>query len=284
VVLADGRRVQVAEWGSSDGFPVVFMHGRPSSRLLCPDLAATENAGVRYICFDRPGYGRSDPRPSIPSYVSAVADVGELLDRLDLNRVAVVGWSGGGPYALACGALSPERVSSVTAICSESGPETGTSEDPKLIALEAAVLADPVLCRSQVRARAVEVFSDRTFAVRMTEQFDPAVFDAPDMREFLQASWDEAVVTSMEGFVDDWIISTLPWPFEIAGINVPTFVWFGERDQLVPRSAADTLAALLPDGQTFGCPDCGHFVPVAHWPQILEHVVSAGQDDATHFA
>jgi pimeloyl-ACP methyl ester carboxylesterase len=80
----------------------------------------------------------------------------------------------------------------------------------------------------------------------------------------------------MEGVVDDWILGTLPWPFALAAVRAPAFVWFGERDTIVPRSHADTLTALLPHCQAFGCPDCGHFLAVAHWPQILEQATSAG--------
>jgi len=71
VRLADDRVVQIAEWGTPDRPPVVFMHGTPGSRLFCPDLAATERAGVRLISFDRAGYGRSDPRQQSPTFLAA---------------------------------------------------------------------------------------------------------------------------------------------------------------------------------------------------------------------
>ena len=106
VRLGDGRVVQIAEWGRPDGPPVVFMHGTPGSRLFCPDLAATERAGVRLISFDRAGYGRSDPRGEPPTFRAAVSDVIEVLDELRIARAAVIGWSGGGPNALACAALA----------------------------------------------------------------------------------------------------------------------------------------------------------------------------------
>jgi pimeloyl-ACP methyl ester carboxylesterase len=274
LTVRDGRRVQVAEWGPADGFPLVFMHGRPGSRLFCPDLPATERAGVRFIAYDRPGYGRSDPRGTVPSYLAATADVEDMLDELGLDHVAVVGWSGGGPYALACAALQPGRVSSVTTICSPSAPEAGTSEDPEVTAIEHAVLRDPVSSRDQVRGRAAVVLEDPTWIVRITEQEDPAVFDAPQMRELLQGLCDEATVITAEGYVDDWIVSTLDWPFELSDVTAPSYVWFGERDRLVAPSHAGTLAAGLPHGHSVGCADCGHFVPIGHWPQILQQATS----------
>ena len=63
VALRDGRRVAYAEWGRTDGRPVVLLHGMPGSRLLCPDAEATVRAGVRLITIDRPCYGLSSPNP-----------------------------------------------------------------------------------------------------------------------------------------------------------------------------------------------------------------------------
>lgn len=275
VSLATGRRLQIAEWGPPDGTPVVFFHGRPGSRLFCPDLAATERAAVRCISFDRPGYGRSDPGRTVPSFAAAVSDVVELLDALDISSAAMVGWSGGGPHALACGAFAPERVRSVTTVCSVSGPAGDVLDDPTLVGLARAVLADPVASRAQVRAFANDVLGDRMWVTRMTERFDPSVFDAPQMRELYQASWDEASAVSVEGYVDDWILRTIPWGFDLADIDVPVFVWFGEGDVIVPRSHADTLAASIPGSAAFGCADCRHYVPVGHWPEILDQIAAA---------
>src|SRR4051812_386469 len=142
LLLSDGRQLQIAEWGRADGRPVIYFHGRPGSRLFCPDEAATVRAGVRLISFDRAGYGRSDPSGSVPRFASAVADVVAILDQLGVDRAAVIGWSGGGPHALACAALAPDHVSSATSICAPSAPEVGTSEDPDVVGLERAVLAD----------------------------------------------------------------------------------------------------------------------------------------------
>jgi pimeloyl-ACP methyl ester carboxylesterase len=211
----------------------------------------------------------------VPSYASVVSDVVEVLDRLGVDRAAVIGWSGGGPHALACGALASQRVSSVTTVCSPSGPERGTSEDPEVIDVEREVLADPMASRDHVRARAALVLQDRTWATRMTERFDPTVFDAPNMRELFQTMWDEATAVSTEGYVDDWILGTLPWGFDLADVQAPSFVWFGAQDALVPRSDAEALTGALRHSTPFGCPDCRHYVPVAHWPQILQQVMTA---------
>jgi pimeloyl-ACP methyl ester carboxylesterase len=273
VAVADGRRVQVAQWGELGAAPVLFLHGQPGSRLFCPDLAATEQARVHLITFDRAGYGRSDPAWTNPSYRSSVNDAVAVLDHLDIDRAAVIGYSGGGPHALALGALAVDRVTTVTTVCSTSGPDTLLDEDPDVRVLTRAVCEDPAGARDQVRVRARTVLGDRTWVTRMTERFDPTVYEAPQMRELYQANWDEATVSSIEGYVDDWILSTLPWDFDLADLRVPVYVWYGEGDVIVPQAHAATIAARTQKGQVFACPQCRHYVPVAHWPEILEHAL-----------
>jgi len=110
--LADGRALAYSEWGDLEGRPVVFLHGTPSSRLMCWDVEATEALGVRLITLDRSGYGRSDPRPDL-TLLAWVDDYVELVDHLGLPPCPVVGHSGGGRFALACAYRLPERVSSL---------------------------------------------------------------------------------------------------------------------------------------------------------------------------
>jgi pimeloyl-ACP methyl ester carboxylesterase len=112
IELADGRTLAFSEWGVPDGKPLVFLHGVPGSRLMCPDLDATEAAGVRLITIDRPGYGRSDLQPD-RTRLNWVEDYLQLIDHLELDTCPVVGMSGGGPYALACAYRSPDRVPAI---------------------------------------------------------------------------------------------------------------------------------------------------------------------------
>ena len=152
IVLGDGRALQVAEWGPEDGTPVVVIHGTPGSRLFCPDPLVTEAAGVRMLAFDRPGYGRSEPARRPLRHADVVSDVVELLDAFGIERVPVIGWSGGGSYALACGAFASERVTSVAAVCSP-GEATERDAPPDAVALRKQVAADPEAHRDTVPPR-----------------------------------------------------------------------------------------------------------------------------------
>ena len=103
VRLLDGRSMGYAEFGARDGFPVVNAHGGLACRFDVASAAPVAAAcGIRLISPDRPGVGLSDPRPG-RTVLDWAQDVAELLDQLDVDRFAVMGWSMGGQYAAAVG-------------------------------------------------------------------------------------------------------------------------------------------------------------------------------------
>ena len=98
ITLRDGRRLSYLEFGALDGEPVLFFHGTPGSRLFYhPDESILINLGIRLITVDRPGYGRSDPKPN-RTYLDWPDDVEQLVTKLKLDRFAIAGHSGGGPH------------------------------------------------------------------------------------------------------------------------------------------------------------------------------------------
>src|SRR5436189_3246279 len=109
VAVSGGRQVAYEVWGDPAGAPVFLLHGTPGSRLgiRAPDDALARS-GARLITYDRPGYGLSDPYPE-RTVADCTTDVAAIADALGYREFAVVGFSGGGPHALACGALLPDR-------------------------------------------------------------------------------------------------------------------------------------------------------------------------------
>ena len=110
VTLGDGRILDVAMAGSEDAIPLLFHHGTPLSRILFePFIEAAVTRGLRYMSYSRPGYGNSTRQPG-RTVADCSKDVSNLLEQLGIDRVYMVGWSGGGPHALACAALIQESV------------------------------------------------------------------------------------------------------------------------------------------------------------------------------
>ena len=137
IALRDGRRIAYCEWGDREGWPILLCHGAPGSRMFGPDSKTTAEAGVRLITVDRPGYGRSDPKPG-RQILDWPADVEELAGALRVDEFDVAGHSSGGPYALACASTFPgrvKRVALISCIAPYDEPSSEAGDDEQLTRL-----------------------------------------------------------------------------------------------------------------------------------------------------
>jgi pimeloyl-ACP methyl ester carboxylesterase len=117
ITLGDGRRLGYAEYGDPEGKPLFYCHGYPASRFEAALLdPAARKARVRIVAADRPGCGLSDFQPN-RRILGWPNDVVELADALGIDRFAIVGVSGGGPYALACARKIPQRLTAAGVVC-----------------------------------------------------------------------------------------------------------------------------------------------------------------------
>jgi pimeloyl-ACP methyl ester carboxylesterase len=275
VVTSDGRRVGVAVHGSPDGKPVLLFHGTPASRLghEFTDAPASER-GVRVICPDRPGMGLSDPRP-LRAVADYAEDVAALADALHLDRFAVIGYSGGGPYALAVGAGLPQRVTAV-ALVAGSWPmdHPGAWEGVDGIELRLAQLAEhrPWAARLMLRALAVGAKRSPKAALgklkREVSEVDRRVLDqaGPDFVRFFV----EAFRQGTQGVVDDYRLWVTPWGFPLEDVRAPVHIWQGDDDRMAPMRHAEELAARLPRATLHRLHGAGHFSITSHFGEILD--------------
>src|SRR4051794_19411049 len=124
--LPDGRVLAHCEYGAPDGSPIFYFHGLPGSRIDTRITAdEMRSLGVRLISADRPGLGRSDPISGKRTYAGWAHDVAHLADALGIEHFSIIGYSCGGPYALAAAAELPDRVEKVGLVSS-----VATSEMP----------------------------------------------------------------------------------------------------------------------------------------------------------
>jgi pimeloyl-ACP methyl ester carboxylesterase len=274
--LRDGRQIAYSEWGDLAGTPAVLLHGRPGSRLLCPDEGATEAAGVRLLTMDRPAYGLSDPRPG-RTQLGWVDDFVELAERLDQPPCPVVGWSGGGPYALALGFRLPDGVTAV-GLAAADGP---TDPIPGIL--------DTDGISAEYRA-AVELFArDRVAGAAAFEKryawysgdgwegmfaeswggADDRVLADPTTLEAMKTLLREGARQGSAGWVADAVAQNMPWGFSVAEIRQPTHIWCGETDSVDVRMTADYLAGAIPNATIVTYPGEGHLFPFDHWGEML---------------
>jgi pimeloyl-ACP methyl ester carboxylesterase len=273
LTLRDGRRLGYAEWGSLDGRPVVLLHGMPGSRLLCPDVEQTERFGVRLLTLDRPGYGMSTPRPG-RTLLDWADEFVEWAEIIGLPPCPIVGWSSGGPYALACAVRCPERVTSIGLASSvaplDEVPGAWNRQPAEVRDLTELVRTDLAAARDGVRARCqwfergwqtmVEPAGSNPDDVLLSQR---AVFEP--MRELMR----EAARQGIAGYVDDWIAESLPWQFSPRRVHHDVHVWWGDADELVPRADAEALASTIARSTLTVLPGEGHLLLITRWAEVL---------------
>jgi len=252
--LDDGRVIAYEDHGV--GPAVVCFHGSPGSRLFRP----APSGGIRLVTFDRPGYGRSDPQPG-RRLADTAHDVARLADHLGLDRFGVVGWSGGGPFAIATAFHCAHRVTRL-AIVSAPGP---LDEVPG--AWEA--LGDHRRPTAEM-ARVDPARSERAIARHMEPYLDdpPGFLGSGAADPMLVAQVHEALRQGATGIAQDLVAMWVEWGFRLADLRVPAHVWHGARD---PHNDADTAAyaACIPGARRTVWPDGGHLGVIEHWSEIV---------------
>ena len=235
VRLRDGRAL---------GVPILFFHGLPSCRLMHPDAETSRVLGVRVVTIDRPGFGRSDPKPG-RSLLAWADDVAELADALGLPRFAVVGPSGGGPFVAACACRLAPRITRA-AILGGSGP----LDAPGALAgitLERRLgywLAGhaPALLRLAIRWRGDPGRDPERFFASYTRHNPPAdqaLLARPAVRAMFLASYAEATRQGLEAFAWELQLVARPWGLRLEELRVPPAIWHGADDTLTPVGPGD---------------------------------------------
>ncbi len=283
--LDDGRTIGYATWGEPEGTPVFFAHGTPGSRrVLCPSLddpAWLSQRRLRFIGVDRPGYGYSGPRPEA-GLLDCAEDFVRVADRLCIECFSAIGFSGGGPYAIALGALVPERVGGVAAV---SG--LGMLDRPEALeGMDEANAADFEMARESPEVLATEL-DEAAREVRenswgnvseISEELpegDRRMLERPDAQAFFFGPSQEAVRQGASGWVDDYLRFVRPWPFRLDGIvGVDVRFYHGEDDVLVPAHHAKHLAERIPGSRLQLYPGEGHFSIDRHIKEIVETLLA----------
>ena len=281
VRLRDGRALAYAEWGDVYGSPVFFFHGAPGSRLWCPDEAATRAAGVHLIAVDRPGFGRSDLQPG-RRLEDWPLDVAELAAALGFDRFAVAGYSAGGPYALACAALSADLVTraglvgtTTRLLLRERPGAIAELDDGQRRVFELVEQGDREAAARQLAADEAEW--TRAVCEQPQRFFDPFPVtdqnrwfreDPARLRPFLRAV-GEALRQGPAGLGWERLVAFEPCPFPLAGISVDVLLWHGRLDVVAPCTAAEFLADRIPTCNVTTWPDEGHLGIARHWHEIL---------------
>ena len=280
---ADGRRrLAVRDSGNPAGHPVIYLHGTPGSRVgPFPRGKVLYELGVRLISFDRPGYGGSD-RMASRLVADVAADVLAIANHLEIEQFAVIGRSGGGPHALACAAMLPDRVTKAAVLVSIAPLKAegldwfaGMAESNVREFTTAAAAPESLI--EQLGQTAAKIKADPTSHVSTLgpelPESDRRIVADPGIRSLLAKNFAEALRHSAAGWIDDALAFCSPWGFDLSDIRVPVLLWHGEDDVFSPPAHARWMAKQIPTAELGVRPDTAHFGALEVVPDVLSWLI-----------
>lgn len=249
IELADGRTLGYAEWGSTDSPAIFYCHGFPGSHAEAQwFLPVMERQGLqaRMVALDRPGFGSSTFAPH-RSFLDWPQDVAEAADQLGIEQFAVLGVSGGGPYALVCGFALRERVTRVGVVAGlapaeapgmETAAISGTSTHGLARRLQFAMIS--MLFRMGQEDR----FMEQVYATM--GEADRVALDRPETRRVFLESMRGGFTQGGRASAHEAAMHQHPWGFDLNKIATETYLWYGAIDEMVPASAGQWLSDQIP--------------------------------------
>jgi pimeloyl-ACP methyl ester carboxylesterase len=245
--------------------------------------SADGGRACRYICYSRPGYAGSTTYEG-RSVGDAARDVATILDHLGHDRFVTLGWSGGGPHALACAALLPDRCAAAASLAGVApydaeGLDFLAGMGPENVEeFGAAVRSrEELTAFVEQGAGALRDITAEQVADALGDLIDHVDRDAltGEFAESMAGMLRRAISTGGDGWLDDDLAFVKPWGFDLAAITVPGSIWQGAHDKMVPFAHGQWLAAHVPNARVHLDDDEGHLSLVNQLPRILEDLSAA---------
>ncbi len=280
LTLSDGRRLSFCSFGDPQGRPLVALHGTPGSRLKFASAdPIARDLGLRLICPDRWAYGDTEA-PKTPTLCAYASDAQELADQLAIDRFAVLGVSGGGPYAVAIAAEASDRVTSL-GLFAPVGPIAGSNSHQ-----EPAIPPDafhrfcfctlpqwPKVVRTIFGAYRAGLNVAPSLAVSLaalrTPPADRRILSDQQLRANLARAFRVGLADGTQGTAIDMVLFGNKWEIDLDHIKAPARLWLGDADRNIPKTAARTLATQVPNCELVSLTDAGHFWILQNEAEVL---------------
>lgn len=280
----DGRTIDVYVDGPEGAVPLLFHNGTPSSgQLYAPFVEAASQRGLRMVAFSRPGYGGSTRNPG-RNVAAVIPDVAAILDQLGAPRFYTLGWSGGGPHALACAALLPARLIGAATVGGLAPHDAEGLDwmagmgDENIAAFSAALTGDTELqtVLEAIGPAFATVTADEVAARlgNLVSEVDRSSITG-NAAIWLADVFRESVRNGIWGWYDEELAFVRPWGFGVDKIIVPVAIWQGSQDRMTPFAHGEWLAAHIPGAQARLRPDHGHLsLGVNSFGQLLDDLLA----------
>jgi pimeloyl-ACP methyl ester carboxylesterase len=277
VKTPDGRDLLVESAGDPMGRTLLFFNGTPTSRKLFPEMVAEANArGAHLICYNRPGYGGSTPKPG-RTVADSVNDVIAVTNYFGIERMAVWGISGGGPHTIAAATLLPDLVCAAATFASLA-PFASSNFDyfkgmPEKKQKERTLyFSDPVEFQRHLhRSREDIMNSTEEILDRKLRVMPPKARVSKAFYAFSYETMRVAVQEGIEGYWEDYQAFFSEWDFDFLANTTPIQIWHGRRDLDVPYQHSEWLARAIPKSELHLTEDDGHFsILENHRVEVME--------------
>jgi pimeloyl-ACP methyl ester carboxylesterase len=289
IAVGEDRQISFAEFGEPQGRAVFWLHGTPGARRQIPTEARVyaEDHDIRLIGVDRPGIGSSTPH-QYDSISSFADDLRTIADTLGVDRMAVVGLSGGGPYSLACGAALPGRVVVVAVlggVAPTQGPEAISGGAMNLGLRLAPLLkygGSPLRIGASMLIQSIRPVASTALEVYalLSPAADRHVLTRPEFKAMFLDDLLNGSRKQLAAPFNDVILFARDWGFRLDEVKVPVRWWHGDHDHIIPFSHGEHVVALLPDAELFHLPEESHLAGLGRGEEILSTLMKTWDEYA----
>jgi pimeloyl-ACP methyl ester carboxylesterase len=289
IAVGENRQIGFAEFGAPQGRPVFWLHGTPGARRQIPTEARvySEDHNIRLIGVDRPGIGSSTPH-RYSCILSFADDLRTIADTLGVDMMAVIGLSGGGPYALGCAAAMPERIvvaGILGGVAPTRGPEAISGGAMNLGVRIAPLLklgGAPLRVGASMLVQSIRpVASPALYAyAAVSPRADRHLLTRPEFKAMFLDDLLNGSRKQLDAPFNDVILFARDWGFRLDEVKVPVRWWHGDHDHIIPFSHGQHVVSLLPDAELFQLPEESHLAGLGRGEEILSTLMKLWDEQA----
>ena len=271
IAVTDDRRIGFAEFGNPAGRAVFWLHGTPGARRQIPTEARlfAEQIGS-----------------STPHQYATVSDFGHdlrvIADTLGINRFAVIGLSGGGPYTLAAAATMPDRVITAAVlggVAPTRGPDAisgGAMTLGNIVAPVLEVAGLPVRLAAVTLVNLIRPIASPALEIyaAISPEGDRRLLGRPEFKAMFLDDLLNGSRKQLSAPFADIVAFARPWGFALDEVKVPVHWWHGDRDHIIPFAHGEHCVAGLPDAKLYVISGESHMAGLARAEEILRTVMT----------
>lgn len=288
IAVGEDRQISFAEFGNPQGRAVFWLHGTPGARRRIPTEARTFAArkNIRLIGIDRPGIGSSTPY-QYENVLGFTDDLRTIADTLGINRFAVIGLSGGGPYTLATAAAMPDRVvmaavlGGVAPLIGEDGISSGLMELAKIVRPVIEVADTPIRWVAGSLIKLIGPFGSPALDLyaRISPDGDRNLLSRPEFKAMFLDDLLNGSRKQLAAPFADIVVFARDWGFRLEDIKVPVRWWHGDADHIVPYAHGEHAVARIADAEMYTLPGESHLAGLGVPEDILTKILEVWDAD-----